>query len=386
MRMERGEGRPAISSFPASEQPGGSRSWLFSMPVDLLVFGGPIALALLLVAAGDALGMSRLSPAVLLLCVVGVDVAHVHGTLYRVYLDPSEVLRRPVLYIGTPVAVWLVGFLLYRSCGPLWFWRVLAYVAVWHFIRQQIGWVALYRARGREHEDPRRKVDRFLDPAAIYAATLYPIIDWHTQLPRPFSWFLDGDFIPGLPREVALNASVLWAVLLLAFIARQVSLVARGMAVSWGKVIVVLGTALLWWSGIVAARSDFAFTVTNVLPHGIPYIALTVIYARRRYTTPDAPPARIGTAILARGVPFAILVLMLVALFEEALWDRLVWHDHPALFGEGAVLGQSMLTWVVPLLALPQVTHYLLDGFIWKRAGNPDLARWLRPLAARDRG
>jgi len=29
----------------------------------------------------------------------------------------------------------------------------------------------------------------------------------------------------------------------------------------------------------------------------------------------------------------------------------------------------------VPLLALPQLTHYVLDGFVWKRKNNPDFAR-----------
>jgi hypothetical protein len=26
-----------------------------------------------------------------------------------------------------------------------------------------------------------------------------------------------------------------------------------------------------------------------------------------------------------------------------------------------------VLMWLVPLLALPQSTHYVLDGFIWRR-------------------
>jgi hypothetical protein len=30
--------------------------------------------------------------------------------------------------------------------------------------------------------------------------------------------------------------------------------------------------------------------------------------------------------------------------------------------------------WLVPLLALPQATHYVLDGFIWRRKSNPDVA------------
>jgi hypothetical protein len=27
---------------------------------------------------------------------------------------------------------------------------------------------------------------------------------------------------------------------------------------------------------------------------------------------------------------------------------------------------------LVPLLALPQLVHYVLDGFIWRRKNNPD--------------
>jgi hypothetical protein len=27
----------------------------------------------------------------------------------------------------------------------------------------------------------------------------------------------------------------------------------------------------------------------------------------------------------------------------------------------------ALLMWLVPLLALPQSTHYVLDGFIWRR-------------------
>ena len=28
--------------------------------------------------------------------------------------------------------------------------------------------------------------------------------------------------------------------------------------------------------------------------------------------------------------------------------------------------------YLVPLLALPQLTHYVLDGFIWRRKSNPE--------------
>ena len=41
-----------------------------------------------------------------------------------------------------------------------------------------------------------------------------------------------------------------------------------------GKDIVVFTTAVCWYVGIVSFNSDFAFTVTNVITHGVPYIVL----------------------------------------------------------------------------------------------------------------
>ena len=33
-----------------------------------------------------------------------------------------------------------------------------------------------------------------------------------------------------------------------------------------------------------------------------------------------------------------------------------------------------VLLLVVPLLALPQTTHYLLDGYVWRTSADPNLA------------
>lgn len=64
-------------------------------------------------------------------------------------------------------------------------------------------------------------------------------------------------------------------------------------------------------------------------------------------------------------------VLGLLAYAEEGLWDGLVWREHASAFGWfqqlPAVENHVWLTLLVPLLALPQATHYVLDGFIWRR-------------------
>jgi hypothetical protein len=55
------------------------------------------------------------------------------------------------------------------------------------------------------------------------------------------------------------------------------------------------------------------------------------------------------------------------------LWDRTVWQDREWLFGQGWDVGWLKML-IVPALALPQITHYVLDGFIWRRRSNPDLS------------
>ena len=122
-------------------------------------------------------------------------------------------------------------------------------------------------------------------------------------------------------------------------------------------------TAVCWYVGIVAFDSDYAFTVTNVIIHGVPYLALVYFGARRRATaTPESPAGR----FFARGVVPFLATLWLLAYVEELVWDRAVWHDRSWLFGSAWDVGALEYV-LVPLLALPQIVHYTLDGFIWRR-------------------
>ena len=73
------------------------------------------------------------------------------------------------------------------------------------------------------------------------------------------------------------------------------------------------------------------------------------------------------TLVVRSGLGAFLGLLVALAFAEELLWDRLVWHERGWLFGNGAALGENLLAWVVPLLAVPQLTHYVLDGFLWRR-------------------
>jgi len=329
------------------------------------LFLGSALAALGLVAIGHATGLSHgaLPEWSWLAFVLAVDVAHVYSTLFRTYFDADELRRHPVRYAGAPLAAWACGVLLYLD-SPLTFWRALAYVAVFHFVRQQTGWVALYRARAPKNG----LADKLIDDAAVYAATLYPLLVWHGSLgDRNFAWFMHGDFVDlSAASSTLVSVSRLaWIAALLAFVLRQAWLVVTSGTLELGKSVVVATTALVWWLGIVGTNSDFDFTVTNVLVHGVPYLGLLWMYARARHRE---APERLGSQIAGAGIGAFASVLLLLAFIEELGWDRFVWHDRPWLFGDGAALGDRALVIIVPLLAVPQATHYLLDGLLWRRA------------------
>jgi hypothetical protein len=343
-----------------------SKRWLFSAPIDLAVFGGTAIVALALVSLlpfREAPEWSWIAGVLL------VDVAHVWSTAFVVYLDPAEWRRRPALYAGVPIAAFAAGIALY-AWGEAPFWRTIAYLAVFHFVRQQYGWVMMYRARNGEHD----RLGRWLDGATIYIATLYPLAWWHAHLPRSFAWMKDGDFISGAPSWIATATCVAWIALLAIYVVRAFAL----RNTNWGKHLVVATTVACWYVGIVATDSDYGFTVTNVFVHGIPYMVLVFVYARsaaREAESRDGAAARMLAGKL-RGVVVFLATLWLIAYVEEMIWDRAIWHDRAWLFGGGLDVGGAAMI-IAPLLAVPQLTHYVLDGLLWRRAANPRLGRLL---------
>ena len=334
--------------------------WLFSREIDLSVFLGSAILSLVLLAVGWQFGfLNDESPdwtwvsAVLL-----IDVAHVWSTSFRVYFDVEELKRRIWLYTLVPVFGYAVGVALYSE-GELVFWKCLAVLAVFHFVRQQYGWVNLYRAKLKE----KSRLTWWIDAAAIYLATIYPLCFWMTSLPRNFDWFVPNDFF-NLPQIVERVLFPVYVTSLATYFGKSFYLYFTNGFLNVGKDIIVATTAICWYVGIVALNSDYAFTVTNVIIHGVPYFALIYFYAKSRRET----AGKFYRSLSSNWIIF-LATLWALAYIEELLWNRGVWHERSWIFGGN----WEMETWkmyLVPLLAVPQLTHYILDGFVWKRKNN----------------
>lgn len=293
-----------------------------------------------------------------LFLIVFVDVAHVYSTLFKTYLVKGQVQKRKLLYWGIPILSWLLGIALFQF-GNLTFWSVLALVAVFHFIRQQYGFMRIY-ARFEPDNWSKR-----IDEVAVYAATIYPMLFWF-KTPRAFTWFVSNEFsgFKKLPDYTGF-ITVLYVVILIIWISKTVFDAVKTRKLNIPKISLITGTYLSWYLGIVYFNDDLIFTFLNVISHGIPYIAL--IYIREIKQKDNEQLNRLLIFKSVTGIFLFVGVILAFAFFEEFLWETLVWKEH---FSLNFTISETILPFLIPLLAVPQLTHYLLDGFIWRTPKN----------------
>lgn len=334
------------------------RSWLGSPLYDsLFILLTPLYCLLAIWMFPEIFSENVVSPVSWLVLVLLVDVAHVYSTLYRTYFQCSAREKFKSLFYLVPVLAWLAGILLYQA-GALTFWRVVAYLALFHFIRQQYGFFQLYA-----RVEVRDKWERRIDALAIYSATLYPVLFWHFEGNRQFSWFMQGDFMLKLWPEVLPYLGIAYLLILCCYVVKEIRRSWKNGA-NLPKNLLLLGTAFAWYAGIVWFNGDLTFTLFNVITHGIPYIALVWLYKEKEK---KGKPARQRMSLLV----IFLLSIAAFAYLEEGLWDGLVWQEHASLFpyfqSLASYASPLALSMLVPLLAVPQLTHYILDGFIWRR-------------------
>jgi len=366
-----------------------TQPWIASAGADLGFIVGPafFITAAVVLLRDQVAEISAIPPWLWLLLIIGVDVSHVYSTIFRTYLDREELKKRQALYILAPLGVWVAGVALYSISG-LAFWRVLAYLAVFHFIRQQYGFMMIYARRERQ----RPKVTRYIDQAAIYLATVFPLVYWHSH-PRAFSWFIDGDFLELHAPWLSPLTAGLYAGVMAAYILKEVFYSFREKTINLPKNLLLLGTALSWGVGIVVFNNDLAFTATNVVAHGVPYMALIWIYGRNREQVPEKASyvvPFVSRLFSWKMLPFYFLLLFALGFAEEGLWDGFIWREqgHEGIFKGFRALppvdSGDMMVWLVPLLSLPQSVHYILDAVIWKH--NLKDSEWKKILLLQNAG
>lgn len=289
--------------------------------------------------------------------VVLIDVAHVYSTLFKTYFDSAErrYFRR-VFYI-VPVVCFSLALFLYQL-GDFLFWRCMAYIALYHFVRQQYGFYKIYV----RFED-NTSISYRIGIVAIYAATLHPMMIWFFGPKRNFNWFMDNDFLHYSCPWLVQTSWIFFIGIQLSYIISEICIKIKSGRFNIPKNLLWLGTLLSWNLGIIYYNNDIIFSLFNIVAHGVPYMALIFF---RTLSAQDIPPSDLRTWIAKRQgkLVLFLFIIFVLAIIEEYIWDFAVWREHFFDYGEKT---KDYLWIVVPLLSLPQLTHYVLDGFIWKR-------------------
>lgn len=357
--------------------------WLFSRNIDLTALYLPIWICWLVLFNLPPTYLEAEIPLwVWVIFVLCIDVGHVWSTIFRTYLDSEEFGRHRRLLVFAP----LISFVLVAALAfvsTFWFWRLLAYLALFHFVKQQYGFLALYKMKAKDFG-----VQKFFkDKWVLYLATLYPVFYWHLGAGLNFSWFVMDDFVnirsffaisTSAWTSLFYNLNILYCCIIIAWTLEEIL---RSNKMNTGKILWMLTTAINWFVGIVYFNSDLVFTITNVVAHGIPYLTLIIYY---QYQKKSLQENRLSSAFQI--VAVILPVVFFLGWLEEYCWDMLVYGDRDYFFG--AILAypfdllESPLAQAVAIgfLTLPQLTHYIIDGFIWKsNAQNPYVKQIFKP-------
>lgn len=341
-------------------------NWIGNAKVESIgILGVPfLCVAILCFIPSSFLQSDTMPEFMWLFLVVFIDVGHVYSTIYRTYVDKPLINKHKNLFLGLPILLLVLSILLHTISSML-FWRCLAYFAVYHFIRQQYGFLKIY-SRKNNYSKTKQRIDAF----TIYSVTILPILYWHFSNDRNFNWFLKGDFILSTSTSYLPNLiNVLFFIVLTVYLISEIQSSILVKTVNIQKNGVIMGTALSWYIGIIYFNSDFVFTFLNVVCHGIPYMALVWIHGKKTYSK-NSSPSFLKLVYGRFSLLIFLLPLVIFAYLEEGFWDAFVWNEHNSVFtmfkGISHTMSKNILNIVVPLLALPQLFHYVIDGFIWK--------------------
>jgi hypothetical protein len=341
--------------------------YIYSTKADIAFICAPpfMCWLLVLVFPHTFLNTSGMSEIWWVVLILGIDVTHVYTTLYKTYFNRDNFLRHKKTFVLIPVVCFVFSFLLY-AFGSQVFWRLLAYAAVFHFIRQQYGFMRLYSRN--EPESFLKKMDSW----AIYASMLYPVVYWHTNGPFEFNWFIKNDFIFFRSLRIDTVCKIGYYVIISMWFIKEVYILARNKTMNIPKFLIITGTGLSWYFGIVYYQSDLTFTLFNVVCHGVPYMALVWMDQNKEQTKGKTITFSKIQQLIAnkKYILLFLLIPFLLGYVEEFFWNSFIWQESKTIFAfvhtKKYTLSSEIKQVLVPILILPQLTHYIIDGFIWK--------------------
>jgi hypothetical protein len=340
--------------------------WVFSAGLDPLLFVGPmvagLGFAFYLQSSGNL--TAPIFGWLYLVVYVLLDVPHVFATLFPTYLDAEYRRTHRAVLWGTPLAIFALGGLLWLTGHEVLLFGLVVYLNLFHIARQQHLYLS-FTQRGEPDAAERRQ-----DHVVLGVLLGYAYLWWHTHLPREYGLQEPAVMIEGIPRLV--SDAALPAVLALVglYALRELWAIRAGRKpINLAKYLVIGASWATYWTAGMAFNSEMAFFAIAIFMHSGTYVALVYKWGHGRWRD---HPGRLAALFSGLGGGLAYVALLVgIAYVGESLADAFVRHAHGALFPLPHLDAPPALAVAVgALLFVPQVTHYVMDLYLWNGSGR----------------
>merc|ERR1712194_998094 len=216
---------------------------------------------------------------------------------------------------------------------------------------------------------------------------------------RMLRWFNAGEnFLICLPAWTIGPIYVVYIMVPLYWLYRQVApWIMEGRPLNKGKIFIMAAQYLTWNRG--TSEHVLISLAFHNLFHGVSSMLLVYVATRRRLASwSQTKPSsmrwmdRLNASLVRNPLRYLLFLIFLGGL-EEASWDLLVnqedmhWKTYRNVAGVDLLkITDTQKAILTSFLMMPQLSHYFLDGFIWRRnSNNPGLREaLLQPLPVPD--
>ncbi len=333
-----------------------SSNWIIGRAADLgLVIGSTLA-GYVLLALHLAVGV----PALWLWWIwsVGFDGTHIFAMASRTFFDREARERDGKLLYRSLAFFFLIGPLMVLGGWKGWLALLVGVWAYYHVVRQHFGFLMLYKVRNNDLA----AVDNRWDARLLYGMLIFP----------PFlRFFVHHPEELGLPKGAALGSlspmvePALWlgiGLLAAGYLDRQWRRWRAGDAVNVPKLLLLAGVTSLHWATFRFLSWQAAVPTVTIV-HNLQYHAIVWFHNRNRYAAQPDGRRRFGRipAVVSRNLPaYVVLGLAFSLLYRVPGYQLGQWSD--LAFGFFAGFG---------------LTHYYVDGKIWRIRNDPGLRQAL---------
>lgn len=278
-----------------------------------------------------------------------VDGSHVYSTLLVSYMDRTIFQNLKWVLILTPLLLYVLTSSLFYFGQEQVFAYFLAYLAMIHFIRQEFGWMKIATRLDAEAPTWLNHVDKIVS----YIMTIAPMM-WFMRKANSGFWYKSGDLFL-VPDDIAYYGFSLFWPAVIVFLAVNGYHTYKTQTFNLTKFLVFINTFFGWYIAKTQTANIYLAVWLVIFHHGIPYYF--IVFKTEKIS---------GKYKLKEKLKFLhlpILYLSCVGIFYLFMTNSCC----SSAVGFLKTQGNLIKALVLAIAPVPQMTHFILDGFIWKR-------------------